>query len=915
MSATIADSVPHLEGDAKGAVAYRGGHMQIIAAAGSGKTEVVAQRVASLLADGVPPAGLVAFTFTERAARSLKTRIEKRVAARMGPDLLDKLNGMFVGTIHSYCFRMLQLHAPKYETFDVLDENRLTAFLSRRLNALGIKQLEGNHFGSIAAFMANLQVVESEPLNADQLDDPFREIYERYLADLQDHRFLTYGQIVLRCVHELDNERTLGAVRKNLQHLIVDEYQDVNPAQEALIEKLAVDPVHLCVVGDDDQSIYQWRGADVQNIVGFAKRYKKVRSFRIEQNRRSRPDIIAAANRVGARIEGRLPKAMDEFRPSSHREEVVCWSVETEGDEAGLIARTAKAAHDTHGYQYKDIAILCRGRVSFGALLEALKAEHVPVQPGGRTHLFDQDDADLFGRTMCWLVDHNWRKGQYGWSEDTVSLPDLLRRYRELYGLSTKQQAALSARLNQWKLEVPDDQRRANLVGEYYQILTLLQVEHWELADPLKVNRLGTIARCTQVLSDYESVRRRARPDHAAPGEMVGGGSRGKWHYAWLAIYIQNWAKGSFEDFEGEEDVEVDAIDVTTIHQAKGLEWPLVFVPSLTASRFPTKRTGQVRKWHIPRHLFHAPRYEGSLNDERRLFYVAMTRARDQLLLSTFERITKRQRPSIFLDEIAVHATVNPTKLPPPAPPDRTGVEQELLEVTFSDLASYKECGLAYRLRRQIGFQPPLAQELGYGRAVHHVLRRLADHVRRYRRKPTPKELDRLFDDEFYLPAANKPAHVEMRKRARDLVDRYVSEWESDLQKTWEVERPFELHLRDATVSGRADVILDEAAGEAPKLTIVDYKTAADNHESHDFQLQVYTDAGRREGLNVDRAFVHDLREGKRFAVPVGEQQVRNAEDLVRELVKGMRKRSFVPKPGKVCSRCDVKPICKHRAI
>lgn len=105
-----------------------------------------------------------------------------------------------------------------------------------------------------------------------------------------------------------------------------------------------------------------------------------------------------------------------------------------------------------------------------------------------------------------------------------------------------------------------------------------------------------------------------------------------------------------------------------------------------------------------------------------------------------------------------------------------------------------------------------------------------------------------------------------------------------------------------------------QAQGGPPRLTIVDYKTAADNHASHDFQLQVYTDAGRREGLEVDRAFVHDLREGKRFSVPVDEPQVKTAEDLVRELVKGMRQRQYVPKPGKVCSRCDVKPICKHRA-
>jgi len=157
---TVVEPTPKLEGDAAAAVSYRGGHLQIISSAGSGKTEVVAQLVASRRREGVPPDGSVAFTFTGRAARSLKTRIEKRVAAQMGSEVLDRLNGMFVGTIHSYCFRVLQLYVPKYETFDVLDDNRLTAFLSRRAKDLGVEQLEGNHFGAIAAFMASLQVLE-----------------------------------------------------------------------------------------------------------------------------------------------------------------------------------------------------------------------------------------------------------------------------------------------------------------------------------------------------------------------------------------------------------------------------------------------------------------------------------------------------------------------------------------------------------------------------------------------------------------------------------------------------------------------------------------------------------------------------------------------------------------------------------
>ena len=138
-------TTPVLAGDALAAVRHRGSHLQIIAAAGSGKTEVVSQRVADLLADGAPATAIVAFTFTERAAEELKNRIERRVEERIGTAALDRLGGIFVGTIHAYRFRLLQQHVPRYETYDVLDDNQLTAFLSREGSRLAIRQLDSSN--------------------------------------------------------------------------------------------------------------------------------------------------------------------------------------------------------------------------------------------------------------------------------------------------------------------------------------------------------------------------------------------------------------------------------------------------------------------------------------------------------------------------------------------------------------------------------------------------------------------------------------------------------------------------------------------------------------------------------------------------------------------------------------------------
>ncbi|MGH9895971.1 MAG: RecB family exonuclease, partial [bacterium] len=241
--------------------------------------------------------------------------------------------------------------------------------------------------------------------------------------------------------------------------------------------------------------------------------------------------------------------------------------------------------------------------------------------------------------------------------------------------------------------------------------------------------------------------------------------------------------------------------------------------------------------------------------------------------------------------------------------------EEDVPSVVFSDAALMTDCALAFRLRRMLGFQPRLAVELGYGKAVHHLLRLVAEHVMEKGRIPTEKELDWMFASDFYLPAANRAAHAEMKASARGLIDTYLDKYGDELHRVWAVERPFELHLGEATITGRADVILEtDDRGEVVNLAIVDYKTSADEDGGHDLQLQVYTDAGRREGLAVRAAYVHDLKAGDRIEVPVDDPSVLAAEQVMKGVVARMRSRTFPPSPGLVCRRCDVRAVCKHAA-
>jgi DNA helicase-2/ATP-dependent DNA helicase PcrA len=288
-----------------------------------------------------------------------------------------------------------------------------------------------------------------------------------------------------------------------------------------------------------------------------------------------------------------------------------------------------------------------------------------------------------------------------------------------------------------------------------------------------------------------------------------------------------------------------------------------------------------------------------------------MTRARDWLSVSRHGRVTNRAvEASPYYRELA-HLEVKPEDISLPAIQIDDRRAEDPISISYSELAAFIECGHAFRLRNLIGFQPRLAPELGYGKAIHHVMRAIAEATKASGRVPDPAEIDDILNDSFFLPTANKPAHRQLKDAARRLVTTYTEKHEGDLHRVWETERPFELHLDGVTIAGRADVILDHEGGVPNGLAIVDYKTSTigDVHD-HALQLQIYADAGRREGLDVRGAYVHDLKAASRDPVPVDPATIATVEDKIADSVTKLRARDYQPNPGLRCRRCEVRTIC-----
>ena len=293
---------------------------------------------------------------------------------------------------------------------------------------------------------------------------------------------------------------------------------------------------------------------------------------------------------------------------------------------------------------------------------------------------------------------------------------------------------------------------------------------------------------------------------------------------------------------------------------------------------------------------------------------MAATRARDWVSISRHDRVTKNAvRPSPYWEELEdLHIDPNRIVLPPIE--TQSDGADDTLSITFSDMASFLDCGRPYRLRTLVGFEPRLAPELGYGKAVHHLLRRIAEQTLRTGVAPTKDGLDAMLDKYFFLPTANKAGHRKMKEAARRLIGNYVDHHEADLHRVWETERPFELHLDGVTVSGRADVILDKEGDTPTGLAIVDYKTSTDGEITpYELQLQVYANAGQREGLDIRATYLHDLN-GTRSAVAVDADSIRSAEGIVGKAAARIRSRDFVPSPGPRCRTCEVRTICSARA-
>ena len=619
------------------AVQHTEGPLLILAGAGSGKTKVLTVRIAHLLAQGVNPYEILAITFTNKAAKEMKSRVEGLVG--------DVANRIWLSTFHSFCAKFLRFELDNFlgynSNFTIYDTSDSQAVIKAALKALNLDDKYypvGAMIGAISDAKNKLLFASDFRKQArDFYQEKVADVYEYYERELRKNNALDFDDLLLVAVKLLQsNEAVLDKYSKRFRYVMIDEYQDTNHAQYLLAKLLASHWKNIAVVGDADQSIYAWRGADIQNILDFEKDYPNCTSIKLEQNYRSTKIILDAANAVIENNEGRPKKNL--WTDKTEGAKIQHFTAQSEHEEAAFIGDTIAKKHDIHGVPYGDMAILYRTNAQSRVLEEALIKRALPYTMVGGTKFYDRKEIK---DVLAYLrVLYN--------PFDDLSLLRIINVPKRSIGATTVAKLQDYARANGTSLFMTLTQLHLvdTIKGktkeklEEFGILIFTLVA--EMEDKTVLDILESILDRTGYLAQLEDS---TDPQDQARAENIG-------ELLSVAKDFQDTnPTGTVEDFLEQvalvNDVdsfeqEESKVTLMTLHAAKGLEFPIVFLGGLEEGLFPHSRT-----------LMNPEEIE----EERRLAYVGITRAEKELYISNattrtvFGR-TSSYLPSRFIDEI-----------------------------------------------------------------------------------------------------------------------------------------------------------------------------------------------------------------------------------------------------------------------
>ena len=644
----VEDFLKHLNEAQKEAVKNYQGPSLVIAGAGSGKTRVLTYRISYILKQGVKPWNILALTFTNKAASEMKERIAEMVDE-------ESARKLWMGTFHSIFSRILRLesqatgYSKNYTIYDSVDSKNLVRKIIKELS-LDEKVYKPNQvLGRISSAKNNLITSQSYSNNNQviQQDENSRrpriaDIYRIYSSRCRKADAMDFDDLLLNTnILFRDHPEILKKYQDKFHYILVDEYQDTNFAQYLIVKKLSQKKRNLCVVGDDAQSIYSFRGAKIENILNFQKDFQEARLFKLEQNYRSTQTIVEAANSMIRKNENQIHKNVYSKQDEGDKIEVI--SSYTDTEEAYNIARSISDKINSEGYDYKDFAILYRTNAQSRNFEEAFRRFNLPYKVYGGISFYQRKEIkDMLAylrlsinfrdeEALLRIINYPARgigkttlgKIQDYSNEHGLAVWDVLNNLEE-YRIDINKNTA--GKIRKFTDMIKDFSKLAAEKDAYEAALTITEKSGIinDLKNPVTLQEQNKFENVQEILNGIKDFTERYE------GEEV----------PTLEEYIQNVSLLTNADNEGEEDI--NKITIMTMHSAKGLEFKNVYLAGIEEGVFPSKMSMNSDK---------------ELEEERRLFYVALTRAEEKAILSYANNrykwgVSNKSHPSRFIYDI-----------------------------------------------------------------------------------------------------------------------------------------------------------------------------------------------------------------------------------------------------------------------
>ena len=597
------------------------GPVLILAGAGSGKTRVLTYRMAHMIDDlRIQPYKILAITFTNKAAKEM----QERVKAIIG----DRADDMWISTFHSTCVRILRREIEKIgykKNFTIYDTSDQKVLLKECIKSLQVNDKEITEqeiMGKIGRAKDNMQSPDSyyRQHESNYREKKIAEVYKMYQKRLKENNALDFDDLIMKTVElfKKDSE-TLEFYQRKFQYIMVDEYQDTNGVQYEFVRLLAEKHRNICVVGDDDQCIYQWRGADIKNILGFEKDYPDAKVIKLEQNYRSKANILDAANVVIVNNANRKSKSLRTEQEAGSK--IKIYRAYSDGDEGAFVANQIKKISNDDGRKYDEFAILYRTNAQSRIFEESLRRAAVPYKIIGGTKFYDRKEIKDMLAYLKTLVN----------PEDSVSLKRIINVPKRGIGDATIQkitnfaddyEIGLYDALSQVRTIPTLTARNCGGIEKFMEMMDNLMV----LSETIPVSTLiETILKDTGYMKELENskeIEDKSRIENLK--ELVSDAvdfertSEDKS----LSAYLEKVSL--VQDTDKLEDVDADdgTVVLMTVHSAKGLEFPVVFMVGMENGIFPGPSSFDS---------------ESEMEESRRLCYVGITRAKENLYMTSAE--------------------------------------------------------------------------------------------------------------------------------------------------------------------------------------------------------------------------------------------------------------------------------------